>query len=193
MTRSPVNLARLILCLLAIIVSSPAQAHTAGSAGWMHPLSGLDHLLAMIAVGAWSCQMGGRAIWIVPGAFVCCMLLGGMIGFEQFDLPYSEVGVSLSVVLLGLAIGMRKTFPVPIAALGVGMFGIFHGYAHGYEMPVMADKLSYVAGFMAATASLHLVGAIGAYLVLRLPRGGVLLRGLGLACALCGGYLTGQL
>lgn len=175
--------------LTGVCVSEMAQAHAGGAAGWLHPLSGLDHLLAMLAVGAWSCQMGGRAIWIVPSAFVCCMLLGGLLGFDQVNLPGSEIGVSLSVVLLGLAIGMQKTFAVPVAAIGVGVFGIFHGYAHGYEMPVMDDKFAYAAGFLSTTACLHVIGAVGAVLILKLNTGARMLRGLGFICAAAGAWL----
>ncbi|ARU90717.1 hypothetical protein B9K09_12980 [Pseudomonas sp. M30-35] len=176
-----------------MLASTSAQAHTGVEAGWLHPLSGVDHLLAMIAIGAWSCQMGGRAVWIVPSAFVSFMMLGGLLGFEQVDLPGVEIGIVLSVILLGLAIALEKTFAVAIAAIGVGIFGIFHGYAHGYEMPVMDNKLAYSAGFLSTTAALHVVGAVGAFLVLKLPRGRVILCTLGAICALCGVYLATQL
>jgi urease accessory protein len=181
------------LLLAGVMVSDLAQAHSGSSAGWLHPLSGLDHLLAMIAVGAWSCQMGGKAIWVVPGAFVCCMLLGGLLGFDQIDLPGTEIGVSLSVVLLGLAIGLKKTFAVAVAALGVGIFGVFHGYAHGYEMPVMDDKFAYAAGFLTTTACLHLIGAVGAWLILKARMGGSILRSLGFICAAAGAWLLATL
>lgn len=181
------------LLLAGVMVSGLAQAHSGGSAGWMHPLSGLDHLLAMIAVGAWSCQMGGRAIWVVPSAFVCCMFLGGLLGFDQIDLPGSEIGVSLSVVLLGLAIGLRKTFAVPVAAFGVGIFGIFHGYAHGYEMPVMDDKIAYASGFLLTTATLHVIGAVSAWLMLKLNAGARMLQVMGFGCATAGAWLLATL
>lgn len=187
------NFQQPLLLLLIMLASTGAQAHTGVEAGWLHPLSGVDHLLAMIAIGAWSCQMGGRAVWIVPSAFVSFMMLGGLLGFEQVDLPGVEIGIVLSVILLGLAIALEKTFAVAIAAIGVGIFGIFHGYAHGYEMPVMDNKLAYSAGFLSTTAALHVVGAVGALLVLKLPRGRVILCTLGAICALCGVYLATQL
>lgn len=193
MTFSIRNYQQPLFLLLIMLTSTAAQAHTGAEAGWLHPLSGADHLLAMIAIGAWSCQMGGRAIWIVPSAFVCSMLLGGILGFEQVDLPGVEIGIVLSVILLGLAIALEKTFPVVIAAFGVGIFGMFHGYAHGYEMPVMDNKLAYSAGFLSTTAALHVVGAVGALLILKLPRGRVILCTLGTICALCGVYLATQL
>lgn len=193
MTFRTQNCLQPVLLLLIMLASTGAQAHTGVEAGWLHPLSGVDHLLAMIAIGAWSCQMGGRAIWIVPSAFVSFMMLGGLLGFEQVDLPGVEIGIVLSVILLGLAIALEKTFAVAIAAIGVGIFGVFHGYAHGYEMPVMDNKLAYSAGFLSTTAALHVVGAVGALLVLKLPRGRTILCTLGAICALCGVYLMTQL
>lgn len=187
------NTGGLLTMALLLIQASPAQAHAGMSAGWLHPLSGLDHLLAMIAVGAWSCQIGGRAIWLVPTTFVCFMSLGGFIGFEQLELPGTEIGIALSVLLLGCAIALEQRFPLVIAAATTALFGIFHGYAHGYEMPVMEHKLAYMAGFLATTATLHLIGAIGAHLLRKGVTGNKLLRLLGGICALCGLYLTGVL
>uniref|UniRef100_UPI003459D9C0 HupE/UreJ family protein n=1 Tax=Halomonas sp. TaxID=1486246 RepID=UPI003459D9C0 len=186
-------LAMFLIVLLGVFTSTAAEAHTGGSQGWLHPLTGMDHLLAMIAVGAWSSQMGGRAIWIVPSAFVVCMLLGGLLGFELIELPGVEIGIALSVILLGLAIGLERTFPVALAAAGVGIFGIFHGYAHGYEMPVMDNKVAYTTGFLATTASLHVLGAVVALLLLKLAHGRIVLRILGFICALLGIYLMLQL
>lgn len=175
-----------------LLGAAPAHAHTGLSSGWLHPLSGLDHLLAMIAVGAWSCQIGGRAVWLVPTSFVCFMGLGGFIGFEQLELPGTEIGIALSVVLLGGAIALEQRFPALIAAATTAIFGIFHGYAHGYEMPVIEHKLAYMSGFLATTASLHLLGAMGAYLLLKRTEGKLVLRLLGASCALCGLYLLSQ-
>ncbi|MFZ6647717.1 HupE/UreJ family protein [Undibacterium sp. TJN25] len=183
-------IARILIAPAACLFCSLAQAHAGSADGWLHPLTGLDHLLAMIAVGAWSSQIGGRAVWFVPTAFVCCMLLGGVAGFEQFDIPGVEAGVALSVLVLGLAIGCAKALPILIASATVGTFGVFHGYAHGYEMPVMDDKFLYVAGFLASTATLHLIGAIGAYFVLKCSGGARILKCAGFACALCGTWLT---
>ncbi|KRG71754.1 hypothetical protein ABB29_02825 [Pseudoxanthomonas dokdonensis] len=176
-----------------LLASAAASAHSGVEAGWLHPLSGTDHLLAMIAIGAWSCQMGGRAIWLVPTAFVASMLVGGVLGFEQVELPGVETGIVLSVLLLGLAIGFERRFSLLIASIGVGLFGVFHGYAHGYEMPVMEDKVSYTLGFLSTTALLHIVGAVGAWWLLRLKHGRIILRALGFACAACGVYLFTRL
>ncbi|TFZ52668.1 HupE/UreJ family protein [Serratia proteamaculans] len=179
-----------LLVLATTSLFSFAYAHTGSSTGWLHPLTGVDHLLAMIAVGAWSVQLGGRAVWIVPSAFVCFMLIGGIIGFEHFELPATEVGVSFSVVLLGLAIYKRKILPVAVAASATALFGIFHGYAHGYEMPVQENKWLYTLGFMAMTATLHLVGAFGAHFLLKAKSGDRILRALGGLSALCGVWLV---
>lgn len=144
----------------------------------------------MIAVGAWSVQIGGRAVWIVPSAFVGFMFLGGVIGFEHFELPLTEVGVALSVVLLGLAIAFRQRLPVLLAAAATALFGVFHGYAHGYEMPLMQNKVTYTLGFLTTTATLHLVGAFGAHFLQKVRSGSNLLRLSGAASALCGVWLV---
>lgn len=167
-----------------------AWAHAGSGAGWLHPLTGIDHLLAMVAVGAWSVQIGGRAVWIVPGAFVCFMFLGGVVGFEHFELPFTETGVALSVVLLGLAIAFRQRLPIGIAAGATALFGIFHGYAHGYEMPLMQNKIIYTAGFLTTTATLHLVGAFAAHFLQKARSGSNLLHLSGAASALCGVWLV---
>ncbi|MGL4724302.1 MAG: HupE/UreJ family protein [Scandinavium sp.] len=175
--------------LSLLMLPTMSWAHAGSSAGWLHPLSGIDHLLAMIAVGVWSVQLGGRAVWIVPGAFVVFMFFGGVIGFEHIELPLTEVGVALSVVLLGLAIAFHQRLPVWLAAAATALFGIFHGYAHGYEMPLMQNKLIYTTGFLATTATLHLVGAFGAHFIQKIQRGKGLLQLSGAASALCGIWL----
>lgn len=173
-----------------MLLPTLASAHAGSGAGWLHPLSGIDHLLAMIAVGAWSVQIGGRAVWLVPASFVCFMFLGGVLGFEHLELPFTETGVALSVVLLGLAIAFRQRLPLPIAAAATALFGIFHGYAHGYEMPLMQNKLIYTTGFLTTTATLHLVGAFGAHFLQKARTGNRLLRVSGALSALCGVWLV---
>ena len=141
-----------------------AQAHTgAGEAsgfmhGFSHPFSGLDHILAMVAVGLYAAQRGGRALWLVPLAFVSMMAVGGALGVYGVNLPMVELGIAASVIVLGAAVAMDLRFPT-VAALGlVGFFAIFHGHAHGAEMPAAAAGLAYAAGFMIATAVLHGLG-----------------------------------
>ena len=177
------------VAIVLALTTFSAQAHSGIDAGWLHPLTGLDHFLAMVAVGAWSAQIGGRAIWLVPGAFVLCMFCGGLLGMSMIDLQGLEVGITLSVIALGAAIALHQRMPTVVAALGVGLFGMLHGYAHGYEMPVIDDKVGYTLGFLATTATLHLVGAFGALGLMRVQGGGKILRGLGLICSMCGGWI----
>lgn len=126
--------------------------------GFTHPLSGLDHLLAMIAVGLWAAQLGGRAVWMVPFSFVGAMILGGFAGIAGFNLPYLEQGIALSVLLLGLFVALAFRLPLAVPAALVALFAVFHGVAHGHEMPAAASGLLYSAGFVLATALLHLAG-----------------------------------
>jgi urease accessory protein len=146
-------------CLLA---PGGALAHTgAGGAdgivhGLMHPVTGLDHVLAMVAVGVLAAFLGGRAL--IPTSFVAMAAVGGALGVEGAQVPSVEFGISASVVLLGLAIAFQPKLPLGLAAGLVGLFGLYHGYAHGAEMPADASGLAYAAGFLLATAALHVVG-----------------------------------
>jgi urease accessory protein len=123
-----------------------------------HPIGGADHLLAMIAVGIWATQVGGRALWVVPCTFVGVMILGGVLGFTGVPVPFIEQGILLSVLILGVLIAGAFKLPLVYSALIVGFFAIFHGFAHGAEMPVAMAAASYTAGFALATALLHLAG-----------------------------------
>ncbi len=148
-------------CLLAL--AAPAAAHPLGiagagwAAGFVHPLGGLDHALAMIAVGLWAAQLGGRAVWLVPATFVVVMLAGGALGASGLAWPVLELGIVGSVLLLGLMIAAAVRVPTWLGMALVGLFALCHGYAHGSEMPAGAGAL-YVVGFAAATALLHGVG-----------------------------------
>jgi urease accessory protein len=126
--------------------------------GFMHPLSGLDHRLAMILVGVFAYQLGGCALWLVPLTFVTVMALGGLLGVEGVLVPFVEVGIALSVIVLGAIVAFRVKAPVAVAMGAVGLFAIFHGHAHGSEMPLDASGAEYGLGFMLATALLHAVG-----------------------------------
>jgi urease accessory protein len=154
-------LAVLMLCLVAL--AAPAAAHPitgtgAGlGAGFMHPLGGLDHVLAMVAVGVWAAQLGGRALWLVPTAFVAMMLAGGALAAAGGALPAMDIGVLGSVLLLGLMIAFAVRAPVALGMAVVGAFALCHGHVHGSEMPTGAGAL-YALGFAAATAALHGVG-----------------------------------
>ena len=179
---------------LAIFGIRYVSAHVlSGESGWLHPLSGIDHMIAMIAVGAWSAQLGGRAIFSVPLAFVVAMFIGGIIGFTHSNLPFAEKGIAVSVLLLGLAIALERRLPIFLAVVGVGLFGICHGYAHGYEMPSVTNKYFYVMGFLITTACLHLVGAIGGLLILENKHGRIYLRLCGGIAIIIGIWLISQL
>lgn len=188
--RAPRN----IFALLALALPSFAHAHAgAGEAsGWMHglshPFSGLDHVCAMIAVGLWAAQMGGRALWRVPLAFVSVMILGGLLGMAAIPVPFIEAGIGMSLLVLGVLIAAAVRLPLPVSIAIVGVFALFHGYAHGAEMPQSISGLGYAAGFMLATALLHASGMGTALFLKRLERA-MLLRAAGAAIASCGGYL----
>ena len=130
--------------------------------GFMHPLGGLDHQLAMILVGIFAYQLGGRALWLVPLTFVFVMTLGGFLGVMGVTIPFVEVGIAFSVLVLGAIVAFKVKAPVAVAIGMVGLFAIFHGHAHGSEMPMDASGIEYGLGFMLATALLHASGiAVG--------------------------------
>jgi urease accessory protein len=149
-------------------------------AGLLHPILGLDHLLAMVTVGLLSAQMGGRAIWTVPLTFVSVMAVGGILGILGVPLPFVEIGIALSVVALGVALVSPKKLPVWLTMVFVGIFAMFHGHAHGTELPALSetflDVIAYVFGFLVATATLHLIGALVGQSLESTPRGGNILR-----------------
>lgn len=159
-------------------------------AGFLHPLLGLDHLLAMVAVGLLSAQMGGRAIWTVPAAFVGVMVIGGILGLAGIGLPLVEYGIAGSVVVLGVALAAKQALPETIAMVFVGFFALFHGHAHGTELPeasaTTVDIISYVVGFVTATAGLHLVGALLGAMAMRSKSGDIVLRVAGAVMAVIG-------
>ncbi|MEM1275602.1 MAG: HupE/UreJ family protein [Pseudomonadota bacterium] len=150
--------------ILAVVLapSSVLAAEVEGDAGFLsgllHPLLGFDHLLAMLAVGLLSVQIGGRAVWSVPLAFLVFLAAGGGLGLLGVPLPQVEGAIALSVFGLGLAIALNATIAVTLAMLMVGFFAIFHGHAHGMEIPSLAEPALYVGGFLTASAVLHLAG-----------------------------------
>lgn len=155
--------------------------------GFLHPLTGLDHLVAMVAVGLWGAQLGNPAIWILPITFPLVMALGGLLGIAGVSLPLSEQAVALSGIALGALVAFRIRAPLAVATLLVGAFAIFHGYAHGRELPQAADPLAYGAGFVVATGLLHLCGIVIGLLV-RWPLGEHAVRACGAAIGLAGAY-----
>jgi urease accessory protein len=144
--------------------SSMAHAHTGAGAtmgfthGFGHPFSGLDHILAMVSVGLFAARLGGKARWLVPSAFVAMMTFGGMLGMASVHVPFVELGIAASVVVLGAAVALELNVPTMAAMALVGFFAVFHGHAHGAEMPSAASGLTYALGFMAATSILHGIG-----------------------------------
>lgn len=126
--------------------------------GFMHPIGGLDHLLAMVAIGLWAASLGGRALWAVPAAFVAMMLVGGGAAMTGLSVPFVESGILLSVIVLGILVLGARRLPIAMCAAIAGGFAVFHGVAHGMEMPMNASGAQYALGFALATAALHGAG-----------------------------------
>jgi len=187
------NLAGWTLAML-LAAALPAAAHpghvpmSGFATGVQHPLSGVDHLLAMIAVGLWAGLCGGRRAWLWPAAFVSSMIAGSVIGmFGAPSLPV-EPAILVSVMVLGLATAFSLRLPVALGGLVIAVFGLAHGYAHGIEMPHTAHGLDFAAGFVLATATLHMMGVVAASsfrrlrldLVTRFTGLGIVITGIGL-------------
>jgi len=153
----------LLAAVAAALIAAPAAAHTGRgldglAAGFAHPFHGIDHLLAMIAVGAWAAQQGGRAVWVLPAAFVGVMALGGVVALLGASLAGTETFIVASVLTLGAVIAAAAKPPLRIAAPLVAAFAFFHGFAHGSELPHAAAAAPYVLGFVGATVFLHAAG-----------------------------------
>lgn len=176
------------LVLPAIAEAHILQGETGGFLhGFEHPLSGADHLLAMFCVGLWGAQMGGRSVWSLPIAFPLIMVIGGMLGIAGVPLPAVESGIALSIIVLGAAIAFVWRPPEWLAVLVIGVFAVFHGYAHGAELPTATDPADYAIGFVVATGLIHLFGiAVG--LAFQRFKGGELSRALGGLIGLGGVY-----
>ena len=185
--------ALLVLSALAI-AAAPATAHPNTGlgvgfvSGFTHPLTGIDHILAMVAVGIWGTQLRKPATWLLPVTFPLVMSLGGALGVRGVPLPGVEIGVAASAAVLGLMIVLAVRPPIAVAAAIVGAFAIFHGYAHGIELPKAAYPLAYGVGFVLSTGLLHITGiALG--LIERWPVGVKALRAMGAGISLAGVYL----
>jgi urease accessory protein len=183
---------------LLLAATAPAFAHLNpaehGSlmAGFTHPLFGIDHVLAMVAVGLWAALLGKRALWRVPTAFVATMLVGFLLALAGAPLPFVEPTILASVVVIGALVALARPVPVPAGMAVVGFFALFHGFAHGGEIGA-AGALDYAAGFALATALLHLAGLAGGVLLSRLGKGGAgmtIARIAGAATALGGLWLA---
>ncbi|MBX3673003.1 MAG: HupE/UreJ family protein [Burkholderiales bacterium] len=186
---------RAALAAALLLVALPAWAHEGGGqaagflSGMLHPISGLDHVLAMVAVGLWGAQLGAPAIWLLPVAFPLVMAFGGFLGLMGVPVPGVEIGIALSAVLLGVMVATQSRPPLGVAIALVGFFAVFHGHAHGTELPVGASGLLYSVGFVIVTGLLHATGiAVG--LVHRWERGRLALRGAGAAVTAAGVFFA---
>ena len=190
---------RLAGIALAMLLSAvaPAFAHTGSMTGgfiggFQHPLFGPDHVAAMLAVGLWGAFLGPPAIYILPVVFPLVMAFGGVIGILGLPLPGVEVGIALSAIVIGMMVAVAAKPPLWIAAVIVGAFAIFHGHAHGAELPPGADALAYSAGFVIATGLLHLAGIAFGVLAFW-PVGRIAVRSAGGAIAIAGLMFLGRL
>lgn len=189
--------AALVALSAAVLAASPALAHTGKGmtggflSGLMHPIFGWDHVVAMVAVGLWGAVLGSPAIWILPITFPLVMAFGAALGIAGVAVPFIEVGIALSGVVLGLLVLFLVRAPVAVAGVLVAFFAIFHGYAHGTELPAAANPYAYAVGFVIATGLLHAAGiAFGA--LSGQSWGRMAIRAGGAAIALVGGaFLTG--
>ncbi|MBC8130578.1 MAG: HupE/UreJ family protein [Rhizobiaceae bacterium] len=176
--------------LLLVAATSAASAHVGDDAsgfvsGLLHPIFGWDHVVAMVAVGLWGAFLGVPAIYILPVVFPVVMALGGVLGMNGIDLPFVEAGIGASGLVLGLMVAFAVRLPIAIAMVIVGVFAVFHGHAHGMELPGTANPFGYAVGFVVSTSLLHLAG-IGLGALTSLPSGAVVVRSLGGLIALVG-------
>ena len=174
----------IIFALTVVLLPEVAQAHIlSGEGGFLsglsHPVLGFDHFLAMLSVGILSSQMGSRAIWTVPFTFVLVMAVGAFIGTQNIGLPGVEYGIAISVFVLGFALAMERKLPTVWAMIGVGFFAMFHGHAHGTEMPKIVDPLVYAIGFLLGTAGIHIAGVLIGVFANKTAKGHAILRYVG--------------
>jgi len=187
----------ILLAALSLLAATAAQAHVGHGAadgflsGFTHPFFGADHVVAMVAVGLWGAILGAPALWLLPIVFPLVMALGGALGVAGVPLPAVETGIALSGVVLGVLVALAIRAPLWIAAVLVGLFAVFHGHAHGTELPTAANPFAYAAGFVIATGLLHLAGiAIGT--LTRSAEGTWAVRAAGVVVAAVGAaFLTG--
>ncbi len=188
------TIAAIVGTVALLALPSPLAAHEGGAAagllsGLLHPISGLDHVLAMLAVGIWGAQMGPPAIWVLPVTFPMVMALGGMLSLAGLPMPGVEIGIGLSALLLGFMVAIERRPAIEVATVLVGFFAIFHGYAHGAELPGGQSGILYSIGFVVSTGTLHASG-IGVGLIHRWNRGKRALRTVGAGIAAGGAWFT---
>jgi urease accessory protein len=185
------SLARLfLLAVIAASCATPALAHSGeGVGGFLsglaHPVFGLDHVVAMVAVGLWGVFLGQPVIWLLPIVFPLVMAAGGVLGIVGVPLPAVETGIAASAIVLGAMVALAARPPLWAAAVLVGVFAIFHGYAHGKELPDGANAVAFAAGFVIATGFLHLTGIAFGQLA-RWPVGRLVVRAAGVVIAAVG-------
>lgn len=179
--------ATILLSASGVAFAHPGHNVSGFAAGLMHPFSGLDHLLAMVAVGLWAAQGGGRKVWLLPATFMSMLALGATIAMQWQALPMVEAGIATSVLALGLLTALSLQMPASFSVAIIALFGLLHGYAHGLELPESAAPISYALGFLMATAALH-AGGVGVGIVTR-RRHELSARVLGMGIAACGVYL----
>jgi urease accessory protein len=162
--RNPTRFPTAIILMLASSVAFAHPGHNVSglAAGLMHPFTGMDHLLAIVAVGLWAARGGNRKVWLLPATFMTTLVLGAVIAMQWPSLPMVETGIAVSVLALGLLVSLSMQLPAMPSVAIIALFGLLHGYAHGLELPESAAPAAYALGFLAATASLHLGGiAVG--------------------------------
>ncbi len=178
-----------LLVVPGVALAHIGQGDVSGGflAGLEHPVLGLDHVVAMVSVGIWGAQLRQPAIWVLPVTFPIVMSFGGILGGLSVPIPGIEIGIAASAIVLGSMIALTVRPPLWVAGVIVGIFAIFHGYAHGAELPESANAISYAMGFVVATGSLHALGILIG-VINKWPAGAMTLRAAGVIVALCGVY-----
>ncbi|GJL89078.1 MAG: urease accessory protein UreJ [Minwuia thermotolerans] len=189
--------ALVVMTGVALLAAGEASAHTGEGlsggliSGFTHPILGWDHVVAMVAVGLWGAFLGKPAIWILPVVFPLVMALGGALGVAGIPVPAVEAGIAVSGIVLGLLVAFAVRAPLWIAAVLVGVFAIFHGHAHGTELPDAANPFAYALGFVVGTGVLHLAGILLGFAT-AIPKGAYVVRAAGIVIAAVGGaFLVG--
>lgn len=189
----------LIALLSSLMISEPAFAHVSEEglkggfiSGYIHPLLGWDHVAAMVAVGIWGAFLGHRAIWILPIVFPFIMVIGGILGMVGVPVPFIVPGIALSSIIIGLAIAFKWRAPLWIASVIVGIFAIYHGYAHGQNLPAASNPIAFALGFVLGSGTLHFIGILFSLLdrykwgIKALQLGGIIIALVGVAVLVVG-------
>jgi urease accessory protein len=188
---------RRLVALVLLIAAGPALAHSAEGvaggflSGFLHPISGPDHVVAMVAVGLWGAFLGRPAVWLLPVVFPLVMAFGGALGVVGVPLPGVEIGIAASAIVLGAMVAFAARPPLWVAAVVVGAFAIFHGHAHGTELPEAASPIAYSLGFVIATGLLHATG-IALSLITRWSQGAKVIRACGVLIAAIGVFFLSR-